>query len=58
MPWCVMDDPSLRLPEAIVRNWAGHLDAETLKIYTHINNQASQAAMQQLSDGSVENGKK
>jgi len=33
-------------PEAVVRAWVGHVDAETLKLYTHIADVASQAAMQ------------
>ena len=35
-------------PEAIVRQWVGHVDREVLKLYTHINDAASQAAMQRL----------
>jgi integrase/DNA invertase Pin-like site-specific DNA recombinase len=35
-------------PEAIVRQWVGHVDAEVLKLYTHIHDAASQAAMQRL----------
>ena len=37
-------------PEAIVRKWVGHVDPEILKLYTHIADQASQAAMQRLSE--------
>ncbi len=33
-------------PEAVVRAWVGHVDAETLRLYTHIADAASQAAMQ------------
>jgi hypothetical protein len=36
------------IPEAIVRQWVGHVDAEVLKLYTHIADAASQAAMQRL----------
>lgn len=36
-------------PEAIVRKWVGHVDPEILKLYTHIADEASQAAMQRLS---------
>jgi integrase len=38
------------IPEAIVRQWAGHVDSEILKIYTHVADQTSQAAMQRLSE--------
>jgi site-specific recombinase XerD len=36
------------IPEAIVKQWVGHVDAEIIKLYTHIADQASQAAMQRL----------
>ncbi len=36
------------IPEAIVRQWVGHVDREILKHYTHIADAASQAAMQRL----------
>ena len=36
-------------PEAIVRQWVGHVDQEILRHYTHIADTASQAAMQRLS---------
>ena len=36
------------IPEAIIRKWVGHVDADVLKIYTHIADEASQAAMQRL----------
>lgn len=35
-------------PEAVVRTWVGHVDADVMKLYTHIADQASQAAMQRL----------
>lgn len=35
--------------EAVVRAWVGHVDAEVLKLYTHIADRASQAAMEDLS---------
>lgn len=38
----------LGTPEAIVRQWVGHVDREILKQYTHIHDAASQAAMQRL----------
>jgi site-specific recombinase XerD len=37
------------IPEAIVRQWVGHVDQEILRHYTHIADAASQAAMQRLS---------
>jgi hypothetical protein len=36
------------VPEAIVRQWVGHVDPEVIKLYTHIADQASQAAMRRL----------
>ncbi len=38
------------IPEAIVRQWVGHLDRDVTKIYTHVRSSDSQAAMQRLSD--------
>ena len=38
------------IPEAVVRQWVGHLDREVTKIYTHILSPDSQAAMQRLSE--------
>lgn len=35
-------------PEAIVRQWVGHVDQEILRHYTHIHDAASQTAMQRL----------
>lgn len=35
-------------PEAIVRQWVGHVDQEIMRHYTHIADAASQAAMQRL----------
>jgi exosome complex RNA-binding protein Rrp42 (RNase PH superfamily) len=37
------------IPEAMVRQWMGHVDQEVLRHYTHIVDAASQAAMQRLS---------
>ena len=39
------------IPEAIVRQWVGHVDREIIKRYTHIADTASQAAMQRLASG-------
>jgi integrase len=36
------------IPEAVVRSWVGHVDAEILKLYTHISSTASKEAMQRL----------
>lgn len=37
-------------PEAIVRKWGGHVAQEILKLYTDIADEASQTAMQRLSE--------
>jgi integrase len=37
-------------PEALVRAWAGHVDWNILKLYTHIANTDSQEAMKRLSN--------
>jgi site-specific recombinase XerD len=34
--------------EAIVRQWVGHVDRDVIKLYTHIVDKSSQAAMQRL----------
>src|SRR5207253_1822116 len=36
------------IAEAIVREWVGHVDSEILKLYTHVHDSVSQAAMQRL----------
>jgi integrase len=36
------------IPEATIREWVGHVDAGIMRQYTHIHNEASQAAMQKL----------
>jgi integrase len=41
-------------PEAIVRQWVGHVDAAILRQYTHIADTSSQAAMQRLADGNLQ----
>ncbi|MCC6126750.1 MAG: tyrosine-type recombinase/integrase [Pirellulales bacterium] len=38
------------IPPAIVQQWAGHLDPNIIKEYTHVADRASQAAMQRLSE--------
>jgi site-specific recombinase XerD len=37
-------------PEATVRRWVGQVDPEVIKLYTHIHDSASQAAMQRLTE--------
>jgi hypothetical protein len=39
-----------RRPEAMVRAWVARVDSEIIQIYTHIHNEASQAAMQRLAE--------
>jgi site-specific recombinase XerD len=36
------------MPVAVVQEWVGHVDPEIIKLYTHVHNEASQAAMQRL----------
>lgn len=38
-------------PEAVVRKWAGHVDAEILKLYTHIADRDSKRHMDRLFGG-------
>src|SRR6516225_9583101 len=38
---------------AIVRAWVGHVDEQIIKLYTHVHDHASQAAMQRLSDANA-----
>lgn len=37
-------------PVAVVREWVGHVDEQILKLYTHVHDEASQAAMQRLAE--------
>jgi integrase len=37
-------------PVAVVREWVGHVDQQVLALYTHVHNDASQAAMQRLTE--------
>ena len=37
------------IPEAVVRHWVGHVDADIIRQYTHVADQISQQAMMQLS---------
>jgi site-specific recombinase XerD len=36
------------IPEAIVREWVGHVDRETIRIYTHIARAQSREALDRL----------
>ncbi|MCE9534602.1 MAG: site-specific integrase [Planctomycetes bacterium] len=36
------------VPVAVVREWVGHVDDEIIELYTHVHDDASQAAMQRL----------
>ena len=36
------------IPESVVRAWVGHVDADVIRLYTHIADAASQAAMRRL----------
>ncbi|HUR53292.1 MAG TPA: tyrosine-type recombinase/integrase, partial [Gemmataceae bacterium] len=37
-------------PVAVVKEWVGHVDQQVLALYTHVHNDASQAAMQRLAE--------
>jgi integrase len=37
------------IPEAVVREWVGHVDRDIMRLYTHIASEASQAAMRRFS---------
>jgi integrase len=37
-------------PVSVVREWVGHVDEEVIRLYTHVHNDASQAAMQRLAE--------
>jgi integrase len=36
------------IPESVVRAWVGHVDADVIRLYTHIADATSQAAMRRL----------
>ena len=42
-----------RVPPAVVREWVGHVDEEIIKLYTHVHDSASQAAMQRLGEANI-----
>jgi integrase len=46
------------IPEAVVRSWAGHVDAQIMRLYTHINDTTSQTAMARLAAANTETSKK
>jgi integrase len=37
-------------PPAVVREWVGQVDEQIIKLYTHVHDEASQAAMQRLAE--------
>lgn len=41
------------IPVAVVREWVGNVDDEIIRHYTHVHNDASQAAMQRLAKANV-----
>lgn len=45
-------------PEAVVRKWAGHMDPDVLKLYTHILDEDSKAHMDRLFPGPEGTGTK
>lgn len=44
---------SAGIPEAVVRSWVGHVDADVMKHYTHIADKTSQREMVRLGTASV-----
>ena len=42
---------------AVVRAWVGHVDAEVIKHYTHVHDEASQAAMRALAQANGREGR-
>jgi integrase len=46
------------IPEAVVRSWVGHVDPQIMRLYTHINDVASQAAMARLAAANTDTSKK
>ena len=47
-----------RTPVAVVREWVGHVDDQIIRHYTHVHNEASQAAMQRLAEANLDLQKK
>jgi site-specific recombinase XerD len=44
------------VPEAVVREWVGHVDRDIMKLYTHIASEASQAAMRRFAGEAATGG--
>lgn len=44
--WAIIN----RIPEAVIRQWVGHVDPRILQLYTHIADEQSQQAMARLED--------
>jgi len=40
-------------PVAVVKEWVGHVDDEVIKVYTHVHDGASQAAMRKLTEANL-----
>jgi integrase len=38
------------VPEVVVREWVGHVDPHIIRLYSHVHDNASQAAMQRLAE--------
>jgi integrase len=38
------------IPEAVVRDWVGHVDRDIMRLYTHIASPESQAAIRRLAN--------
>ena len=36
------------VPEAVVRSWVGHVDPQVIRLYTHVHDETSLAAMERL----------
>ena len=41
------------VPVAVVKEWVGHVDDEVIKVYTHVHDAASQAAMRKLTEANL-----
>lgn len=41
------------VPEAVVRQWVGHVDPEILRLYTHVADEVSQAYIARFSGKSL-----
>jgi integrase len=45
------------IPDTVVREWVGHVDPRILKMYTHVRDEASRAAMRKFEAGPKETAK-